>query len=95
MKKDTFLIEGVDSDGTMHGVRRRDGKDTPAMARPIREGRPLLPGSELLEATYRGTNELELNPMGESTKSKGPAKVTSRAYRSNFDKVFGDKKTLN
>lgn len=100
MKKDTFLIEGIDSSGTLHGVRRRDGKETPAMAMAIREGRPLMPGSELMEARRRpGTRELELRPMEDVTErrsGKGPAKVSSREYRSNFTKVFGkSNKDLN
>ena len=94
MKKDTFQIEGVGPDGSLYGTRRHNGKETPSVVRVIEEGRPLMPGGELMEATHRrGSNELELRPMEEV--SKGPAKVTSSAYRKNFDKVFGNGKKLN
>lgn len=51
----------------------------------------------MLQASYqRGSDEMELNAMEDIIqRGKGPAKVTTKAYRQNFDQVFKTNKALN
>lgn len=89
-EKDTFRVSGVTHDGTLVGVRRQGAKETPGAMRIVEEGRPIPADGEVFQAVYRkGTNELELEPLEDITRGKGPAKVSTKAYRKGFDRVFG------
>lgn len=63
---------------------------------PCEEGKPLLPGNEIFSLEPRAKGGLSVTSLY-STKasgaqeSKGPAKVNSRAYRANWETIFGKK----
>jgi hypothetical protein len=97
-EKDTFRVDGVTADGALVGVRRRGSKETPGTLHAFVQGRPLPGNGEFVKATRRpGSNELELEDLEEvSVSGKGPAKVSTNAYRKGFDRVFGkSNKDLN
>jgi len=70
----------------------KDHQICSGIMRPVREGEPLYEGAVHLEHkqgdTYKVTDIFE--PPAEAT-SKGPAKVNSRAYRANYDAIFGNR----
>lgn len=95
--KDTFRVDAITKDGTLIGALRQGTKENPGTMKIVEEGRPLSGEGEMFQAVYRsGTNELELEPLEDITRGKGPAKVSIPAYRKGFDRVFGkSNKDLN
>lgn len=66
--------------------------------RPVQEGEPIYEGAFHLEhkegPIYR-VSDLGIPPRAPAQEGhKGPAMVTSRAYRENFDLIFGKKATV-
>lgn len=59
---------------------------------PIREGQPIPEGSMHLTPIGE-TGRYRVEPIPTSA-SKGPAKVNSRAYRDNWDSIFGQKMSV-
>lgn len=90
---DTFHVDVRLPDGTMFGQRHRDGAASLTVLRPAKEGRPMPSDHEFVRVT-RGTCERELK-LESLNAAKGPAKVTTRAYRDNYETVFGAKRSPN
>ncbi len=94
---DVFLLHSPTEDGGgMRGVRARRGTMQWAEVRPVREGQPLGP-AELVRLRPRPESprllDVDVQYSPEETASTGhdgPARVTSTAYRQNWEAVFGD-----
>jgi hypothetical protein len=78
-----------------------DHKIVAGVMSPVREGQPLMPGAFNLEpiaGTDRFTVEdlpsMPVPQMAAPPPSKGPAMVTTKAYRSGWDNVFGQKQVV-
>jgi hypothetical protein len=91
MKKKDQLRLGTDLDGSVAGVRRRDGNIVGyGVLMPLREGQPLAPGSEIVrveEYEEDGWHDIETVYRV----SDGPAQVATPAYRAGYDRIFGKK----
>jgi len=100
---DVVLLQGATEDGAGYrGLRAREGRLEVAEIRPTRDGQPLQ-GAELVtlhprpqfpllcdvEVLYRReAAEPEKEPAASGTRHEGPARVSSRSYRKNWDQVF-------
>jgi hypothetical protein len=91
MKKKDQLRLGAQPDGSVAGVRRRDGNIVGyGVLTPLREGQPLAPGSEIVrveEYEEDGWHDIETVYRV----SDGPAQVATPAYRAGYDRIFGKK----
>lgn len=74
------------------GVRKKGSKSTLGVLLPMKEGMPLEPGSEVVNGSARegepGVYDLQTICKIEH---KGPARVATNQYRSNYDQIFGAK----
>lgn len=66
---------------------------------PTRDGVPIHPGSEIVKLTSDGGPCMDVEVLydgsSESTgTTKGPAKVTTQAYRESWDRIFGSKPVI-
>lgn len=92
--KDVVLVYSRTEDGEgAHVLRARDGHLETGEVRALREGAPLH-GVELVTLRARQDSpvlfDVEVQYDGRGTESHaGPARVASRAYRENFDAIFG------
>lgn len=83
-KKATVLPLSTNERGDVLGLVMDEQGTRPAQFLRVPEGEvgdtALVPreGTGLLDAEFRG-----------GTKGKGPSKVTSEAYRANYDRIFG------
>ena len=77
-------------DGAVSGVRVQDGHESMGMLVPVPEGTPVPPGVELVVSERLDGSTLKLTTV---YKAKGPARVATPRYRSNYDAVFKPKPT--
>lgn len=86
-----FQAEGVvpGSDGSVYGVRVQDGVEQPGVLVRAPEGSPVAPGVELVHSEHLDGNTFRLTTL---YKPKGPSRVATRRYRTNYDAVFGKSK---
>jgi hypothetical protein len=76
-----------------HAVRKRGERVESVRVTPLKEGKSLPPGSELVSLTPRN----DAPGVFDVTSHAGPARVTSAKFRKGYDQVFGRKpdKSLN
>ena len=98
---DIALITGPTEDGEgVRVVRFRDEEVTAGEVRPMQEGKPLAVGAEIVRLKPRAGTEapafdgerIYKRPAQAAPASrgvKGPAKVSTSAYRSNWEMIFG------
>jgi len=75
-------------EGAVSGVRVQDGHESLGMLVPVPEGTPVPPGIELVISERVDGSTLKLTTV---YKAKGPARVATPRYRSNYDAVFKPK----
>lgn len=97
---DVAIVGGPTDDGRGHRVLRiRENDASVGELRPVEEGKALAPSTEVVNLSQREgapQNVFDVRSIhgGESAApppSKGPAKVSSDAYRTGWDQLFGDK----
>lgn len=76
--------------GVVSGVRVQDGQESLGMLVPVPEGTPVPPGVELVVSERLDGSTLKLTTVYQA---KGPARVATPRYRSNYDAVFKPKPT--
>jgi hypothetical protein len=91
---DTFHPDVTLPSGAIVGRRRSGNEERLSVLRPLREGVALSGEEEIvrLSRSSNGTGALDVESYG---KAKGPGKFTTRAYRSNYDAVFSQKRDQN
>ena len=97
---DVVLLHGPTEDGEgVRALRSRPKKLELAEIRPVKEGKPIMSGGELVRLQRREESPLlydvevqhrEPAPRTQ-TDHAGPPRVASREYRDNWDAVFGDR----
>jgi hypothetical protein len=95
---DVVLVHGRTEDGEgVRALRSRPKRLDLAEIRPVKQGQPLQ-GGELVRLRRRGEGPLlydvEVQHADESDASAdhaGPPRVTSSAYRRNWETIFGKK----
>jgi hypothetical protein len=74
-------------------LRARPGRIDAGEVRPAREGKPLLPGAELVRLERRtdapALYDVKVEHTISAAPKKGPAQVATAAYRANWDRTFG------
>lgn len=91
---DLVLVHGRTDDGEgLRAIRSRPDRLELAELRPLREGRPI--GEHEVVALHRRAEspvlwdvEVQYDPKAPATGHEGPARVTSRRYRENWDAIF-------
>ena len=81
----------------MRVVRLRDESVSAGEVRPMQEGKPLAEGAEIVRLKARPGCEVPAFDVERIYKQesapartgKGPAKVSTSAYRSNWETIFG------
>ena len=93
---DVMLLCGRDArSGEVYGLRRRGGRVEAACMRPVVEGKPLVGDGEIVKLSPHEDNghlcdvEVLYDPPRSARDRAGPARVTSAAYRDNWDSIFG------
>jgi hypothetical protein len=94
--KDVLLLHSRTEDGEgMRGIRSRRDNLEWAELRPVRQGKP-IGKAELVRLHPRPESPLLLDvevqyapEEASAAAHEGPARVTSNAYRRNWDEVFG------
>jgi len=92
-KKDQLLLLHPPTEDLVHAVRVRDGEaPTPCIVKKMKEGANIPETCELVRvkptdcpAVWESETYLEL----ENGEVKGPAKVSTPAYRSGWERTFG------
>lgn len=90
-----FKVEGYapGAPGVVAGVRVTKHTEEQCVLLPAPEGVPIPPGAELVRRERVDEHTFKLTTL---YKPKGPSKVATPRYRSNYDAVFGAKeRTLN
>lgn len=101
---DVVFLQGETKDGEgLRALRSRPGRIEATELRAVREGRPLT--GELVRLLPREESPLLWNvdvqySQDEQRGHAGPARITSEAYRDNWERIFGGdveggKRTLN
>jgi|SRR5580658_6778506 hypothetical protein len=99
---DVVLIHGPTEDGEGARVLRSRGEGIEAgEVRPMREGRPLSPRSEVVKLTPRKESprlydvhvEHVVTAPAEAAPARGgPAQVATHAYRESWERTFGPRR---
>jgi hypothetical protein len=103
---DVVLMHGATDDGEgAHVVRARPGRLETGEVRPITEGRPLVPGGEVVRlerrqdapAFYDVHVECKVPDTDPVRTAGGPPQVATKAYRDSWARTFGprERKSLN
>lgn len=83
-----FVVLGPKTeDGRQTAIRHREDHTVELCeVYPVQDGRPISENSEIVQLSGEG-------PVYrvESSTRKGPAKVANRAFRENYDAIFGKK----
>jgi hypothetical protein len=92
---DVVLVGGATEDGEGARVlRARPGQLEQGEVRPVREGKPLVPGAEVVSLEKRGEHpalyDVKTVHKQEGTLS-GPAQVATKQYRDSWERTFGRK----
>jgi hypothetical protein len=91
---DVVLVHGQTDDGEgVRVLRSRPGKIEAAELRAVKQGAPIH-GGELVRLRAREGSpvlwDVEVEYDGRTDgKHKGPMRVSTRAYRDNWDRIFG------
>jgi hypothetical protein len=101
---DVVMLHGPTEDGAGSRVlRARPGRIEAGEVRPMAEGRPLVPGGEVVRLEKRpdatGAFDVHVDykvpgpsdaaaPAPHSPSMTGPAQVATRAYRDAWDRIF-------
>ena len=98
-KEDVVLLHSRTEDGEgLRALRARDNRLEAAEIRPIRHGQPISKQAELVRLRPRKETPLicdvEVEYNGDSSsdtrsQSSGPPQVASKAYRDNWEQIFG------
>jgi hypothetical protein len=99
---DVVMMHGATDDGSGARVlRARPGRIEAGEVRPMAEGKPLVPGGEVVRLERRSDApalfdvhvECEVPPRPKPDSAapalKGPAQVATLAYRESWERVFG------
>jgi hypothetical protein len=93
---DVLLPHAPTDDGEGARVlRARPGRIEAGEVRPAREGKPLLPGAELVRLERRTDSpalydvKVDHAVPRAPTPMKGPAQVATPTYRTNWERTFG------
>ena len=97
---DVVLLHGKTADGEGASVlRARPGKLEAGEVRPLREGRPLVAGGEVVRLSPRpglaGVHDVKVEyvvpgtPAPAGGDGAGPAQVATAAYRASWERTFG------
>jgi hypothetical protein len=94
---DIALVTGPTEDGAgVRVVRFREDAVSAGEVRPLQEGKPLAEGAEIVRLKPRAGTEVPAFDVERIYKreapaqvTKGPAKVATAAYRSNWETIFG------
>jgi len=89
-ESDTFYPEAMLPDGSLVGTRRRGKQESTALLRPVKDDETLPADDEIIRLR-RGNDKGEMKV--ETVSKKGPARVASPSYRSNYDSIFGAKQS--
>jgi len=85
VKKDTITIGPEIVKGKRLVVRNRDGKVTPGVVEPVKDGEPL--NGKTIVSLEHIKGEGDVYRVKEEY-SSGPAMVNSQQYKDNYDKIF-------
>ena len=101
---DVVWVHGKTVDGAGAQVlRARPGRIEAGEVRPVEQGRPILPGAQVVELSPReaAPNLYDVKVQYEAAPrptaapalpaQHGPAQVATRAYRESWDRTFGNK----
>lgn len=100
-KEDKLVFGAVEADGSAPYVRVKEGTVERGTATAAKEGRPINPEAHMVGITKREDDWWDVNEYKDVTQAAAaitkPAKVTSGAYRSGWDALWGSKtnKDLN
>lgn len=86
------LLGETNSSGAQGIAFERDGRLDVGVLHPLEEGKPLPPGSELVEVQHDGVFAVVKNHgrVGRAT-SQGPAMVNDEPFRQGWQRIFGSK----
>ena len=94
-KEDRLVLGAVQPDGSAPYVRVKDGTVERGTAVATKEGRPIGPEAHLVSITRRPDEWWDVSEYQDVSQATAaitkPAKVTSRAYRSGWDTLWGAK----
>lgn len=94
-KEDRLVLGAVQPDGSAPYLRVKDGSVERGVATATKEGRPINPESHLVGITKREDDWWDVNEYQDvkaaSASITKPAKVTSKAYRTGWDTLWGSK----
>lgn len=94
-KEDRLVLGEVQPDGSAPYLRVKDGTVERGTAVAAKEGRPINPEAHLVSITKRQDEWWDVSEYQDVTKAAAavtkPAKVTSKAYRSGWDQLWGSK----
>lgn len=97
-RPDIALVTGPTEDGAGVRILRVQGDTVSAgEVRPMQEGKPLAEGAEVVrleprpgcEAPVFDVQRIYKRETETTRAAKGPAKVSTSAYRSNWETIFG------
>jgi hypothetical protein len=95
---DIALVTGPTEDGEgVRVVRFRDDAVSAGEVRPVEEGKPLAEGAEIVRLKPRPGSQVPAfdveriykREVAPARAVKGPAKIATPAYRSNWETIFG------
>ena len=100
---DVVLVHGETGDGEGARVlRARPGRLEAGEMRPVREGRALTPGGEVVHLAQRpeapfaydveSSFQIPGKPEEQERSAGGPAQVATPAYRDSWERTFGARK---
>jgi len=78
----------IAADGTRICLRQREGSLEELHVLPLVAGRPLTGEGEILSLSHRQGSVYDVIDSYEPARS-GPAQVATKAYRTNYDRIFG------
>jgi hypothetical protein len=102
---DVLLLHSPTEDGEgVRVLRAREDRLEAGEVRPLKDGRPLATGGEIVKLAPRAQapqvcdvevlSKVEPGWTAGADRS-GPAQVATTAYRESWDRIFGEPKTLN
>lgn len=95
---DVVLLHGTTEDGEgIRALRSRPKKLELAEIRPVKEGKPIMSGGEVVRLQQREENPLlydvevqHREPAPKThTDHAGPPRIASQEYRNNWEAIFG------
>lgn len=90
MKRRAKILGGCEHDPIV-AAKNEDGSVEIIYGRQVTDGQPIHPGQPLYSISQDG-DSLAIETLVEGS---GPPKVATRAYRKNYDTIFGKPKTAS